>query len=184
MEPALLIPIAAAVVLAALFATVLRRTGRLIADTRDAEHFRRAVDDLAARIDISLGGVIERIDAVRRRQVAADAIGQNLEAALDAVARYLAEARALRAPRAAADLRQGFEGEIERADRALRMVQHGCAILAAARGFVRDVEGETAVKRGYLNLLHAREAIGEYAIEIRTTRGGVEPRWFSRRRIV
>ncbi|HEY6058497.1 MAG TPA: hypothetical protein VIV06_10720 [Candidatus Limnocylindrales bacterium] len=181
MDSALVLPLLAFVALAGIFVFVLRRTGRVIAGTRDAEHFRRAVDDLAQRIDISLGGVVERIDGVRRRQLAPDVIADNLAAALDAVGRYLTEAHDLRAPASAAELRGGFEAEIERADRALRMVEHGCAILRTSRGFGRDVEGETAVKRGYLNLLHAREAIAEYAVEIRTSRAGTEPRWFSRR---
>lgn len=181
MDPAIIVPLVAFLVMAVLFALVLRRTGQVIADTRDADHFRRAVDDLATRMDVSLGGVIERIDGVRRRQLGPDTIADNLAAALDAVGRYLSEARSMRAPSAAKDLRDGLEAEIERADRALRMVEHGCSILKTSRGFGRDIEGETAVKRGYLNLLHAREAILEYATEIRTSSAGAEPRWFSRR---
>ena len=69
---ALVIPLVAFVVLAAVFIVLFRRASRSLARTRDEERFRRAVEDLAARIDESLGGVIERIDAVRRHQVAAD----------------------------------------------------------------------------------------------------------------
>lgn len=182
MDPALIVPLLVFFGMAALFVLVLRRTGQVIADTREADSFRHFVDDLALRLDVSLGGVIERIDGVRRRQLAPDDIRDNLAAAMDAVHRYLAEAQALRAPVSAAELRTGFEGEIERADRALQMVEHGCSILRTSRGIGRDVEGETAVKRGYLNLLHAREAIRDYALEIRTSSAGAEPRWFSRRR--
>ncbi len=184
MDPTLLVPLVASLAMAVLFVVLLRRTGRVIADTREADQFRRLVDDLARRLDVSLGGVIERIDGVRRRQLAPDDIKDNLAAAMDAVGRYLSEAQSLRTPAAAAELRAGFAGEIERADRALQMVEHGCSMLRSSRGMSRDVEGETAVKRGYLNLLHAREAIRDYAIEIRTSRAGTEPRWFSRRAAV
>jgi len=39
------------------------------------------------------------------------------------------------------------------------MVEHGCDILTAARSEVRAPGAETSIKRGYLNLIHAREAI-------------------------
>ncbi len=182
MDPALIVPLVVFLGMSALFVLVLRRTGRVIADTRDADQFRRLVDDLATRLDVSLGGVIERIDGVRRRQLEPDDIKDNLTAATDAVHRYLAETQALHSPAPAAELHAGLAAEIERADRALQMVEHGCSILRTSRGIGRDVEGETAVKRGYLNLLHAREAIRDYALEIRLNRLTGEPRWFSRRR--
>jgi len=181
-EPAVLIPLTAFLVMVVLFALVLRRTGRVLADTRETESFRRAIEDLARRVDLSLGGIVGRIDEVRRHQAAPTAVGDDIAAALDAVERYAEEARALNGPASAVRLTAGLQGELERAERALRMVQHGCGLLAVARGTGRDIEGETAVKRGYLNLLHAREAIADYAIEIADTKGGLEPRWYSRRR--
>jgi hypothetical protein len=53
--------------------------------------------------------------------------------------------------------------ELERAERALAMVEHGAAILAQVRRRGRELEAQTAIKRGYLNLLHAREAIARQA---------------------
>jgi hypothetical protein len=43
------------------------------------------------------------------------------------------------------------------------MVEHGAKILAQARRRGRELEAQTAVKRGYLNLVHAREAIVRHA---------------------
>lgn len=182
MELAIVIPLAVFVVLVVLFAVVARRTARVVAESREAQAFRRAIMDLATRIDISLGGLIERVDAVRRHTLAPEGIGDSVAAALEALRRYDAEARGLRPPSAAVDLAEGFVGEIERAGRAVRMVEHGCTILSTGRGVGREAEGEMAIKRGYLNLLHAREAIAEYAAEIDLARPGDEPRWFSRRR--
>jgi len=62
----------------ALFAAILRRTGRVIAESRETEGYRRSVRDLATRVDISLGGVVERIDAVRRHHEPPTAIADNL----------------------------------------------------------------------------------------------------------
>ncbi len=167
MELAILLPLAAFLILAALFAMFLRRAGRLIAATRDVEKFRRQVDDLAVRIETSLGEVSSRVDAVRRSQLDAAAVADDLAASLDAVDRYADECRALRPPTDGDAIRDGIVAELERARRALEMVEHGCAIQASARAGSRGLEAQTAIKRGYLNVLHAREAIARHATEAR-----------------
>src|ERR671921_839213 len=53
--------------------------------------------------------------------------------------------------------------ELERAQRALEMVEHGTTMLAAARRGPRELEAQTSIKRGYLNLIHAREAFARHA---------------------
>ncbi|HSL76697.1 MAG TPA: hypothetical protein VK867_07125 [Candidatus Limnocylindrales bacterium] len=163
LELTVLLPVAAFVALALGVFTVLRRAGRIVARTREMEHFRSAVRDLTTRIDQSLEGAVGRIDAVRRGQLAADAIPPTIEAATDAVERYTEEARALKGPSAGAEIREAIVEELERAGRALGMVEHGAKILAQARRRGRELEAQTAVKRGYLNLVHAREAIVRHA---------------------
>ncbi len=96
MELAVLLPIAAFIALAAGLAVVLRGTGRIVARTREAEHFRAAVGDLAARVDASIGSAAEQIDAVRRRQLDPGTIVATIGAATDAVGRYRDEAQAIR----------------------------------------------------------------------------------------
>lgn len=178
----MLLPAIAFVALVVLFALVLRRTGRVIADTRQAEGFRRAARDLVARVEISLGAITDRIDAVRRHRVPPTEIDEDLAAAFDAVGRYAAEASALGGTSSAATVRDDLRADLERAERALEMVRHGCAILATSRGTGRDTEAETSLKRGYLNLLHAREAIAAHAAGIDATKRPAEPVWFGRRR--
>ncbi len=165
-ELAVLLPLAAFLALAIGFAIVLQRAGRIVARTREIDQFRTVVRDLAARVDGSLEGAAGRIDAVRRGQLAADAIGPTLVAATDAVTRYAEEARAVSAPAAAAHIREELIRDLERAERALAMVEHGTKILAQARRRGREVEAQTAVKRGYLNLVHAREAVVRHAAAV------------------
>jgi hypothetical protein len=167
-ELLLLLPIAAFVGLAALTLIVLRRAGKIVAQSRDLEGFRSGVHDLAGRVDSSLGGAIGRIDAVRRGQVAADTIGPTIEAATDAVERYAEEARALHGPKEALPIRDDIVEELERAGRALAMVEHGATILAQVRRRGRELEAQTSLKRGYLNLLHAKEAIDRHALRVDT----------------
>src|SRR3954453_2674014 len=163
MQTLLILPILAFLILLALFGLVLRRAGRFIAATRDVERFRRQVGDLASRIETSLGQICARVDAVRRGQVGADALGDDIAASLDAVARYSTEAHALRPPRDGTRIRDELTAELERAGRALEMIEHGRAIQTSARSGGREIEAQTAIKRGYLNVLHAREAIAHQA---------------------
>ena len=162
-ELTVLLPVAAFAALAFGVLVVLRRAGRIVARTREVEHFRSAISDLSTRIDRSLEGAVGRIDAVRRGQLAADAVPPTIEAATDAVNRYADEARALKAPAAGVPIREAIIEELERAERALRMVEHGAKILAQSRRRGRELEAQTSVKRGYLNLVHAREAIVRHA---------------------
>jgi len=171
-ELAILLPLVAFVALAAATAIVLRRAGRIVARTREVEGFRSSIRDLVARIDTSYEGATSRIDAVRRGQHGADTIGPTIEAATDATERYLEEARALHGPPAAIEIRDDIVAELERAGRALAMVEHGATILAAVRRRGRELEAQTAIKRGYLNLLHAREAIDRHALRVDTLEAG------------
>ena len=165
MELAVLLPIAAFIALAAGLAVVLRGTGRIVARTREIERFQSAVKDLAVRVDASLGGAAGQIDAVRRRQTDPDAIGETIAAATDAVQRYVDEAKALRGPRKAQHIRSDIVADLERAGRALEMVEHGTSIMATARRGPRELEAQTSIKRGYLNLIHAREAMVRHALQ-------------------
>jgi hypothetical protein len=158
-ELAILLPLAAFLILAMGFVIVLRRASRIVARTREVENFRSSVRELAARIDQSLEGAAGRIDAVRRQQLGAATISATIEAATDAVSRYTEEARALHGPPAAESIRDDLVAELERADRALAMVDHGATILAQTIRRGRELEAQTSIKRGYLNLVHAREAI-------------------------
>lgn len=178
---ALAIPLVAFVVLVAVFLVLFRRASRALTRTRDEERFRRAVEDLAQRIDESLGGVIERIDVVRRHQVEASVIEPNLLAAREAVTRYEEEAGALHGPIPADEVRANLLAELERAARALAMVSHGCTLMEAASGPHRETEAQTAIKRGYLNTLHAREAIARHAAELASGRPAEQHRWQSGR---
>ncbi len=163
MELFLILPLAAFLALVVLFVLLLRRAGRVVARSREIHGFRAAILDLDNRIGQSLDGAAERIAAVRRQQLAAVGIGDTLAAATDAVDRYADEARALKGPPEALAIGQDIVHELARAARAIDMVDHGVQILSAVRRGGRELEAQTSIKRGYLNLIHAREAIGRHA---------------------
>ena len=180
---AVLLPIAAFIALAAGLAVVLRGTGRIVKRTRELEQFRNGVRDLAARVEASLDGAAGQIDAVRRRQVSPDLIGDTIDAATDALDHYTDEAKALRGPRRAQRIRSDLVAELERARRALEMVEHGTSIMINARRGPRELEAHTSIKRGYLNLIHAREAFARHAVEAQEM-GAEDPAPDARRRSV
>jgi len=183
MQPLLVLPLLAFFLLAALFALVLRRAGRFLAATRDVERFRRQVGDLSGRVEGSLGDVCARVDAVRRGQLGADQIADDLTAALEAVRKYADEARGFHPPLDGRGMRDEIVAELERAGRALEMIEHGRAIQASARAGAREIEAQTAIKRGYLNVLHAREAIVHQAKLARDLSATDEASRFQQRRV-
>jgi hypothetical protein len=181
MQPLLVLPILAFFILLTLFVLVLRRAGRFIAATRDVERFRRQVSDLVGRVEISLGEISGRVDAVRRGSLGADQIADDIVASLDAVGRYEDEARGFHPPADGVAIRDAIVAELERTARALEMIEHGRGIQASARSGGREIEAQTAIKRGYLNVLHAREAIAHQAKVATDLTGAGEAGGFQRR---
>lgn len=157
------VAVAVFVIVAVILAAGLRRTGTVLARTRRAEGFIGAVSDLGARISVSLGELAGVVDTVRRGAAEPDTIYPNLAAAIEAVERYAEEAKALSTPVEATVERDAMVGEIERAGRAIELIDHGCRIAMTGRRSERGPETEISIKRGYLNLIHAREAIEEHA---------------------
>ena len=64
------------------------------------------------------------------------------------------------------------------------MVEHGATILVTVRRGNRELEGQTSIKRGYLNLLHAREAIARHAAMVEETDAAAAERADAARRSV
>jgi len=94
-----LLPIMGFIALAAGLAVVFRGTGRIAARTRELQHFKGAVKDMAVRADALLGAAASQIDAVRHQQAGPEAINQTVTDATDALERYGDEARAWSGPR-------------------------------------------------------------------------------------
>jgi hypothetical protein len=160
----ILLPVMAFIALAAGLVVVFRGSGRIAARTRELQQFKAAVRDLTFRADTLLAAAAEQIDAVRHQQAGPEAISQTVMDATETLERYGEEARSWSGPRRAQAIRDDLVGELERAVRALGMVEHGADMLSSARRGARDLEAQTSIKRGYLNLIHAREAIARHAV--------------------
>ena len=172
---AIAIPLVAFVVLAMIFAVLLRRLGRLLATTRRAESFKNGLADVVRRVDGSLVEVVGQVDAVRRHQLEPSLVLESLAAARDSTEGWAEEVARLAPPPYADVPRNGIVAEVGRAGRAIEMIEHGCNLLLSMSGPAAELEAQTSIKRGYLNLIHAREAIVRLAAEA-STAGPPPPR--------
>jgi tRNA U55 pseudouridine synthase TruB len=131
---------------------------------REAQH-GRAARDIARRADVSLTELLAVVDELRRGKSGPDVIEASMHASAEALRRYAIEADVI--DKHAAPGGALLMPEVERAQRALDLIEHGRELLLDTNSDLAG-EGESAVKRGYLNLLHAREAIRAKGEEIAT----------------
>lgn len=165
----MVLPLALFLVLAALFLLILRRASLLVASTREHDRFTKAIGDLDRRLAATLDPVVAKIDLIRRHQVGPDELAEALSRALDELRRQSEDARALRAPAGLADVPSAFAREVERAERAVGLAEHGRSGLVANRGGPRELESQTSLKRAALNLRNARQAAATIALRVKNT---------------
>jgi hypothetical protein len=137
-------------------------------EARRVAHGYRIASDVAHRADGCLADAAGMIDAMRRRQVEPEEMASPLADAAGTLGALASEVRA-GLPRQPSPSMTALVEELDRAQRALELVDYGRGLLASAD---RLGEGETSIKRGYLNLLHARDAIRLRGAEIRASTPG------------
>ena len=157
-------------VLAALFLLTLRRLSTLVGRTRTLERYQKQVAQLARRLSATADPFVVQLDEIRRRSGDPRGIADAMPGAQDALRAIADEGRTTKPPKGLAREAAAFTMELERAVRAAELVGHGLDALVADRGG-RDLEAQTSLKRGVLNLRHASEAATRLAREI----GAVRP---------
>ncbi len=169
MKAELILWVGLLVVLFLLFLLTLRRLSVLIARTRDLEQVQRSVDSIDRRFAAAIEPLVGRLDEIRRRSGDPLVLSRELEPARGMLQELAAETRKLRVPAVLAGQAAILVQELDRAVRATELVGHGMDALLAARGH-RELEAQTALKRGALNLRHARDAFGRAAVEVAAVR--------------
>ena len=157
------------VVLAALFVITVRRMSALVARTRDLERFQRAVESLDRRFDTAIVPLVRGLDETRRHAGNPTTLRAQANEAGVLLDELLAETRSLAVPSQLTPAVTALAGELERAIRAASLVDHGLAAMETPTRS-RDLEAQTALKRGALNLRHAKEAFGRVAREVSALR--------------
>jgi hypothetical protein len=141
-------------------ALVVRRMSQLAGRTRELERFQQAVTQLDLEFEAATRPVVAALDEIRRHAGDPGALADALPATSDAIHRCMADTRALRPPAILAEHAAALVLELERAVRALQLVEHGLDALRTGRG-PRELEAQVSLKRGALYLRHARDAFGD-----------------------
>jgi hypothetical protein len=133
---------------------------------------QRATVLLARRADMSVSELASLVDEVRRRKMDPQEARPSLRASAQTMRRFSVEISSLGSGDAPPAFAAGLVAELDRTERAIELIEHGAEMLSES-SFERHSEGETAIKRGYLNLLHAREAIRACGDEIAAMSDGI-----------
>jgi hypothetical protein len=157
------------IALIVLFVAVTRRMSILIARTRELERLQRSVESIDLRLGAAVDPLVARLDGLRRHAGDVEGLARDLVSARAMLLDLAAEARALQVPASLAAQGAAMVHETDRAVRAADLVTHGMDAMLAARG-VYEGEAQTSLKRGALNLRHAREVFGRVAAEIAALR--------------
>ena len=159
-----------------LFLLTTRRMSVLIARTRDLERVQRSVESIDLRLAAATDPLVARLGEIRRHAGDPGALARELLPAQAMLRDLAAETQTLRMPEVLAGQAAVMIHETERAVRAAELVEHGLDAMLAARGN-RELEAQTSLKRGALNLRHAREAFGRAAADVAALRpADVAPR--------
>jgi hypothetical protein len=157
------------IALLVLFLLTVRRLSVLMGRTRDLERYQKLAKQLDRRLGEVADPFVTQLDEIRRRSGDPRTLGASLPSVQDALRAIAAEGRAAKVPGGLSREASAFTVELERAVRAGETVGHGLDALLADRAG-RDLEAHTSLKRGALNLRHAREAASRLAGEIAVLR--------------
>jgi hypothetical protein len=174
---AVILPLLFALLVLLLVALFVQRASKALAQVRQRAGFHREATELASKIDATLQQLAGRVDAVRRGQVAPAEVHDELRHGLDTMANYLEQARAIRATGEFAETRSLIAQDIQRGARALEMILHGVRLWSTVQGRRSELEAQMAIKRGYLNLLHARDDVAEHLDDLAKARDTRQAKW-------
>jgi hypothetical protein len=159
---AALLWVAVLVALGALFAKTYGRMSTLTTRTRDLEQFQGAVDSLDRRFEGVTLPLLRGLDEARRHAGDPTGLRELVLEAQTVVDELTGETTKLVAPEGLAPVVAAMIRDLERATRAVLLVEHGLGMMAN-KSIGRDLEAQTSLKRGALNLRHARDAFAERA---------------------
>ncbi len=151
------------VALAGLVTYVILRSRAAGRESRESRAFADGVGELADRVLAALGAALAVLDDLRRHRVEAGAALPAIDAAIDSIEGFVTDVQELPASPRGQALRGDLEADLRWAERALDRARHGCHVLTSRSGRGSDLEGQVSVKRGYLELQHARDAFARHA---------------------
>lgn len=157
----------------------LAKARRALLVARRAATFRRRLTSLGAEYAAVSGPLLNAVDALRRGEQAPETVEAVLVNGRRKLWSVAEEMRALETPASLLAGRNLLAEQLEAGSRALEMVVHGCTLSGRHETAV-ELEAETRIKRGYLNLVHAVEGVQEQVAALTdrsrfTAEGGAGP---------
>ncbi|MFI5255095.1 MAG: hypothetical protein ACHQ15_06535 [Candidatus Limnocylindrales bacterium] len=144
----------------------VQRASRALAGVRAAAAFERESTALSSRVGSIVDQFIGRMEAVRRRQLDVSALRGELAVVHGEVASAREAIEGWKAPPAFRDLHAALAEDLDRMARGLEMIDFGVDLAVGGDRRQREMESQTAAKRGYLALRHARDAFGDHVAAV------------------
>lgn len=158
--------LAVLIVLGIMFVVVLRRVSALVARTRELEAFQRAIAGVDATLAAVADPMIGALDGlVRLRTGDAGQVSELLPLAAATLRDTADRARRIDVPAGLTAEAASIVRELDRAARSAEVAKHGLETYLA-RGSDRKGEAGVDLKRGALNLRHARDAVRSQSARI------------------
>jgi hypothetical protein len=163
--PGTLVWLALLVALAVVAVLALRRTAELAAGPRELERYQAEVASIEARLTAIVVPLVGRLDDLRRLAGDPAALAEEIGPTMASLQGLAAVARGLQGPAPLAGMTRALVAELERAARAADLVDHGLRTLLAGRDTFTQ-EAQVSLKRGALNLRHARDAVARISLSV------------------
>jgi hypothetical protein len=156
------LPLVLLVLIVIVLSLLARRAAGALAVTRAAAAFQGEVTALAGRVTPVVDELVRRVDAVRRHQLPADEVRDTLGSAHAAFEQEREAVAAWRPPTELGGLVGDLAEDLDRFTRAVETIDFGTQLVVTGTNRQRELEAQTAIKRGYLNLLHARQSFEDH----------------------
>jgi len=159
-----LLPVAVFVAMGVVVVAALWRLMIVGGRARRSTQGLRTASDIAHRAEMLIADTAAGLEGLRHHGQDVPGAAETTAAGTGRLTALAAEAKTVR-DRTGDPAVAALVVDLERALRSMQLIEHGRQVIL--QGESVNGEGETSVKRGYLNLLHAREAIRQRGIEIR-----------------
>ncbi|MGH2408393.1 MAG: hypothetical protein ACRDF7_09990 [Candidatus Limnocylindrales bacterium] len=144
----------------------VQRASRALTRVRAVAAFERDTTMLSSRVGSIVDQFITRMEAVRRRQLDVAELRGELAVVHGEVASAREAIDGWRTPTRFAESHAALAEDLERMARALEMIDFGVDLTVAGDRRQREMESQTAAKRGYLALRHARDAFADHVAAV------------------
>jgi hypothetical protein len=158
----IVLPLVLLALLVFVLVMLARRAARALAVSRAATAFQQDVVSLSDRVTPVVEELVRRVDAVRHHQLPAEEIRETLA---QAHGTFEVEREAIAGwhlPAGFTTLVGDLAEDLDRLERAVETIDFGTQLVVTGNSRQRELEAQTAIKRGYLNLLHARQSFQDH----------------------